>query len=154
MSSLQPLLILLDQHERKRDAAIAAHHRALAASQAAAHQASELLSYRQQYEQRWHTQFASGGQIQLVNCYQGFTERLSMAVEQQNTIADLAKRQVDAALGALQEIEMRCASVRKLIERRELEQRLVADRRDQKQTDEFAARVAWSRANSDQTGPA
>ena len=40
--------------------------------------------------------------------------------------------------------EMRVASVRKLLERRVQELRLAADRRDQKQTDEFAARAAWN----------
>jgi len=38
--------------------------------------------------------------------------------------------------------------VRKLIERRTHEQRLAADRRDQKQSDEFAARVAWNRVHA------
>ena len=152
MSSLQPLFVLLDQHERKRDAAIAAHHRALAASVAAANQASELVTYRDDHELRWRAQFGLGSEMQLVNYYQGFNERLSQAIEQQATIADLARREVEAALATLRDMEMRCASVRKLIERRTLEARLIADRRDQKQTDEFAARVAWDRASSEHPG--
>jgi flagellar FliJ protein len=40
---------------------------------------------------------------------------------------------------------LRVASVRKLVERRQHEQRLGAERRDQKTTDEFAARAAWNR---------
>jgi flagellar FliJ protein len=46
---------------------------------------------------------------------------------------------------ALRESELRCASVRKLIERRTQEHRLFEERRDQKQTDEQAARAAWNR---------
>ena len=45
----------------------------------------------------------------------------------------------------LRDGEIRVASVRKLIERRQAEARLSADRREQKNTDEFASRAAWNR---------
>ena len=45
----------------------------------------------------------------------------------------------------LRDGEIRVASVRKLIERRQAEARLSADRREQKTTDEFASRAAWNR---------
>ena len=145
MTDLQPLTLLLSQHERQRDAAFAEHRRAVLASEAAAAQAAQLLTYRREYEQRWGDQFRREGQIELVRCYQSFTERLTQAVEQQTLMADLATKRVEAALIALRESELRCASVRKLIERRTLEHRLSAERRDQKQTDEQATRAAWIR---------
>jgi len=148
MTDLQPLLILLGQHERQRDAALTGHQRALAASSAAADQAEQLRSYRRDYEQRWSAQFCREGKIELVRCYQSFVERLTQAVEQQTRIAEHAAAQAERALVALRECELRCASVRKLIERRTQEQRLAADRRDQKQSDEFAARVAWNRVHA------
>jgi flagellar FliJ protein len=145
MTDLQPLLILLGQHERARDTALAEHQRTIVASRAAAEQAAQLLTYRRDYQQRWSTQFQSHGTMDLVHCYQSFVERLTQAVEQQQTLAEHAQRQVAGALTKLRTVELRCASVQKLIERRTLEARLDADRRDQKQTDEFAARVAWDR---------
>jgi len=141
----QPLTVLLGQNERQRDAALAEHLRAAAASRAAALQAEQLRTYRREYEQRWSAQFALEGKIELVRCYQSFTERLTQAVEHQARVEQHAESQVARALDALREAELRCASVRKLIERRAKEQRLVADRRDQKQSDELAARVAWNR---------
>jgi flagellar FliJ protein len=144
MNDLQPLAVLLGQHERQRDAAIADHQRALNAESAAKAQAQQLLTYRREYEQRWRAQFQREGQIELVRCYQSFTERLTEAVEQQTRIAEHAGQQVERALAALREVEMRCASVRKLIERRAHEMRVATERRDQKQSDEFASRAAWS----------
>ena len=145
MTELQPLTLLLGQHERQRDAALAEHQRATLASEAAAAQAAQLLTYRREYEQRWGDQFKREGQIELVRCYQSFTERMTQAVEQQTLMADLATKRVEAAMVALRESELRCASVRKLIERRSIEQRLSAERRDQKQTDDQATRAAWNR---------
>ena len=144
MTELQPLTILLDQNQRQRDAALAEHLRARAASEAADAQAEQLVTYRREYEQRWSAQFCREGKIELVRCYQNFMERLTQAIDQQARIAEHAAQQLEHALVVLQASELRCASVRKLIERRTLEQRLAAERLDQKQSDEFAARAAWS----------
>jgi flagellar protein FliJ len=145
MTDLQPLTLLLGQHERQRDAAIAEHQRAIQASTAATAQAEQLHAYRRDYEQRWSEQFKREGKIELVRCYQSFMERLTQAVDQQTSVAEYAAQQVDTALSALRECELRCASVRKLIERRTQEHRAVEERRDQKQTDEQASRIAWNR---------
>ena len=145
MTDSNALLILLSQNERQRDAALAEHQRARGASEAAAAQAEQLLAYRRDYEQRWRAQFSRSGQIELVHCYQSFMERLTQAVEQQTRIAEHAATTVERALTTLREIELRCASVRKLIERRAAEQRLADERRDQKQSDEIASRAAWNR---------
>lgn len=153
MTDLQPLTILLGQSERQRDAALAEHQRAQLASDAAAGQAEQLRNYRRDHEQRWSTQFAREGKIELVRCYQSFTERLTQAVEQQTRVAEHAAQQLERALSALRAAEMRCASVRKLIERRTLEQRRAADRRDQKQTDEAATRAAWTRIGTTRPSP-
>jgi flagellar FliJ protein len=145
MTDLQPLTILLGQNERQRDEALAEHQRAQAASAAASAQVEQLRSYRREYEQRWSAQFAREGKMELVHCYQSFMERLTQAVEQQERAAEHAGQKVHLALAALRETEMRCASVKKLIERRVHEHRIDAERRDQKQSDEMASRAAWNR---------
>ena len=104
-----------------------------------------MHAYRRDYEQRWSAQFKREGQMELVRCYHSFMERLNQAVDQQNSVAEYAAQQVGTALAALRECELRCASVRKLIERRTQEHRAVEERRDQKQTDEQASRIAWNR---------
>jgi len=144
MTDLQTLTILLGQHDRQRDAALAEHLRARAASEAALAQAETLRIYRREYEQRWSAQFRREGQIELVRCYQAFMDRLTQAVDQQTRLAAQAAQQLELALATLREAELRCASVRKLIERRTVERRLEAERQDQKDNDELATRVAWN----------
>lgn len=148
MTSLHPLTTLLAQTERERDLALASHLRAQTAHSSATAQAEQLLTYRSEYEQRWQKQFASEGKIELVRCYQGFMERLSQAVEQQNRAAEHTATQAELAGGELRAVEVRCASVRRLIERRVRDMRSDADRREQKQSDEQSARAAWGRTGA------
>ena len=145
MTDLQPLAVLLERNERQRDVAMAEHQRTVTAGQAAAAQAEQLRVYRGEYEQRWQAHFARDGAIELLRCYQGFMERLTQAVEHQARVEVHAALQIERAQLALREADMRCASVRLLIERRTRERRLADERRDQKLTDEFAARAAWNR---------
>lgn len=144
MSALQPLLTLLGQVERERDDLAAACQRAAALHRAAVEQAEQLLNYRTEYQARWSEQFRTDGRIELVHCYRGFMERLTMAVEHQQQSALDASDRLEATQVALRDGEIRVASVRKLIERRMAEVRLATDRREQKASDEFASRAAWS----------
>ncbi|MEO7152520.1 MAG: flagellar export protein FliJ [Burkholderiaceae bacterium] len=146
MTDLQPLLALLGQAERERDVCLAQRERAAAAHTAAEAQARQLLDYRSDYQRRWGEQFARTAQIEVVRCYQGFVERLTQAVDQQTRTAAHAAGLLERAGATLLEHELRVASVRKLIERRLREAGLESDRREQKQTDEFAARSAWNAA--------
>ncbi len=143
MNPLQPLMSLLAQTERERDEALKNHQRLDAAFQAAQQQAEQLLSYRRDYEQRWSAQFSKLGQMPLVHCYQNFDERLTQAVQYQQSAVQQAQAQAEQSRNLWHEREIRVASVRKLIERRLQEQQRDADRRDQKATDEFAARSSW-----------
>jgi flagellar FliJ protein len=144
MDALQPLTALLAQTERERDDAWSVSLRAAEAHAKATAQAEQLVAYRREYEQRWSAQFRAGGRIELVHCYQGFMDRLSHALEQQQRIVEHAAGQVERTRTVLAEHELRVASVRKLIERRRHEQRLLAERLEQKQSDEFGARMAWN----------
>ena len=144
MNPLQPLLALLAQTERERDAALAQAQRAAEAQTKASSQAEQLLAYRHEYEQRWSAQFRTEGRIELVHCYRGFMDRLTQAVEQQQRVAAHAAAQLERSRASLCQQELRVASVRKLIERRRQELRLSADRMEQKQTDEFGSRMAWA----------
>lgn len=145
MNALQPLMALLEQTERERDAALAEHQRAAAAQQAAAAQCEQLLGYRGEYEQRWGERFGREGGMELMHCYQGFMQRLAQAVEQQERVARHAMAQFERTREALLRHEIRVASVRKLIERRVREAQQSADRREQRQADEFASRLIWTR---------
>ncbi len=145
MNDLQPLAALLAQSERQRDLALADQQKAQNDSEGAAAQVVQLREYRRDYERRWTAEFGKSGQIQLVLCYQGFMGRLNEAIEQQALTAELAAARFEQAVVTVRGHELQLASVRRLIERRLAEQRNEAQRVDQKQSDELAARMAWSR---------
>ncbi len=142
MSALQPLFALLELALAERDSSLAARQRAARAADLATGQSNQLVAYRSDYEQRWSTQFRTEGAMPVVHCYQGFMNRLGQAVSHQDLVLQRTADQLAAAEQTLRQHELRVASVRKLIERRQLELRLSADRRDQKATDEFAARAS------------
>lgn len=146
---LQSLALLLEHAQRQRDKALTAHHRAQAAAAAAAEQSNQLLGYRRDYQQRWHTKFQREGPMALVHCYHQFMDKLTQAVDHQARIAAHAGQQTEHTLAQVRELELRCASVRKLIERRSRELRLGTERREQKQTDEQAMRSAWASRSTD-----
>jgi flagellar FliJ protein len=142
---LSSLALLLAQAERERDEALAEQFRAEAARRAAVDQAEQLVAYRRDYERRWSAEFCRDGKIELVRCYQGFMQRMTQAVEQQERIAAHAATQAERAEAIVRGHELRVAGLKKLLERRLREREVVAARRDQKESDDRAVRAAWSR---------
>ena len=140
--NLSALSILLERAVAERDEALQALQQARMRADAARAQASQLHDYRQEYQQRWTSQFAQRTTVDILGCYQNFGSKLDLAITSQGSIAAHADGHVERAQELLREREMRVASVRKLIERRQLEQQRALQRQDQKATDEPAARAA------------
>ncbi|PXW91938.1 flagellar FliJ protein [Sphaerotilus hippei] len=149
-SSLQPLAVLLEQAERDRDDALSRQRQHEGRLGAARQQETQLREYRSEYQNRWNQQFRAGVTMTLMHCYQEFVGRLHGAVDLQGQQVERLGKEHDRLKAEVLAAELRVASVRKLIERRELALLRSAERRDQKQQDEFAARSAWNRANSQQ----
>jgi flagellar FliJ protein len=146
--SPQVLNILLERAAAERDAAALALQAALAQAAAARSQHGQLADYRQDYQQRWTQTFVRGAStMDIVGCYQSFSQRLDQAVSSQSQIAAHADQRVERARAAVTAAELRVASVRKLIERREAEQRQQHARQEQRAADEFAARVHRQRSH-------
>lgn len=146
-SNLQVLNVLLEQAEEKRDEAMQVVRDAQARAAQARAQQGDLSQYRSDYQQRWSQQFARQGTMEIVGCYQNFGGRLDQAITSQTHVAQFADQRLEHARKTLLELEMRVASVRKLIVRRRLEAGLSAQRQDQKVTDEQAARAALAAFN-------
>jgi flagellar FliJ protein len=145
MKEIQPLMALLSHAEGERDEALAHRQRMREALEAARNQAEQLVAYRRDYEQRWAERFAQAGQVQLLHSYHGFVTRLTQAIEHQQRVVDQAARQLERADEALQQQELRVASVLKLIERRVSEIEKTSEQREQRALDELASRAAWNR---------
>ena len=146
-AALHTLQVLLEQAQSERDQAQRALAEMLTRARAAQTQADSLLQYRSEYEQRWGTEFASGGgSVEILQCYQNFSGRLEEAITSQGQRALQAEQRVEAARTRLGELEMRVASITKLIERRRAEIERIAARQEQKFGDELSARIARQRS--------
>lgn len=145
---MSALHTLLTQAEAERDQARAALRRAEDQLTRLRAQAEQLHAYRGEYQQRWGGQFAQGGAIEIVHCYQSFMQRLDEALAQQRQQSDAAAALAERQRAVLLTTEMRVASVRKLLERRQIELRRVQDRREQRQNDETAQQLHWRHTSS------
>lgn len=157
MPTLQALNQLLEHERRTRDEALLDLREAETAREAADSQAAQLDAYRDEYVQRWGARFREPGSVTLMQCYQGFMQRLDQAIGQQQATVQVAHRRLDHARAALREYERRVASVEKLIERRGQQLQRQQARREQALSDEVALRMhaqrqAGARHGTDPTG--
>ncbi len=143
--SLHTLNLLAERITAERDTAQTWLAECIQRADQARRSAGELSQYRVDYEQRWGRQFAQAGTMDIVNCYQNFSGKLTEAIHSQEQMARQAEARVETARTALLAVEMRLAAVKKLMERRLAETQLREQRQEQKASDEFAARVARDR---------
>src|SRR5262245_53809357 len=141
MPTMQALLQLLDHERRGRDAARLSLLDAEGSAGQADTQAQALDAYRSEYVERWSARFRQPGSVALMQCYQGFMQRLEQAIAQQRATVQLAHERLEQARRALLDNERRVASVEKLIERREQQEQHRAARREQSHSDEIARNV-------------
>jgi len=146
-SNLQVLSILLERAESERDEGLKQLQEAQARAEQARAQHGDLAQYRNDYQQRWSQQFARQGTMDIVVCYQNFGGRLDQAISSQTQVAEFAEQRVVRAREALKALEMRVASISKLLERRRMELRRAGQRQEQKATDEQAARASLAAFN-------
>lgn len=142
-NNLRTLSVLLEHAQTERDEALRDLQEASAQADQAKVQADQLQTYRSDYQQRWNSQFARQGTMDIVMCYQSFGARLDQAIAHQSQVALHANNRVAVARELLMERELRVLSVRKLMERRHQEMQRALARQDQKSTDEQASRAGW-----------
>ncbi|MBI3369976.1 MAG: flagellar export protein FliJ [Burkholderiales bacterium] len=141
MDSIATLTTLLEQAEVERDQAQTALRQAEAGANAARAQSQNLEGYRGDYQQRWGSRFRHQSTPELLHCYQGFSQRLNQAIEQQGHVLRQAETRLERAQATLIGREQRVAAVRKLIERRRAELERGSARREQRQSDDAAQRA-------------
>jgi flagellar FliJ protein len=149
MSDTSALETLLESARRTRDLAQARQRRVGAGLDAAAGQADQLRDYRSATQARWGEQFKAGATIHLVQCYQGFVGRLHTAVDLQGHQVERLGSELRQAQAETLAAELRVAALEKLIARRVAEQGIKTERREQKQLDEHASRMAWQHSRGE-----
>jgi flagellar FliJ protein len=148
MKRLALLKTLLEREQKRRDDQKAQVRSAVANAQAQQQQADGLGGYRVEYCRKWSAQFQQAATIEILRSYHGFLSRLDQAIVQQQSVVEHAQRMVAAHRQRLVEREVRVATVERLIQRREATLAKAADRRDQKNLDELAQRLARARAHA------
>jgi len=147
-AAMQPLLILLESAEKARDEALSQMETARRAHEGAKAQAQSLNDWRQEYQQRWKTQFSQSGGMEILRCYQDFTARLGDAMTEQNRRVEQTRLYMDQCRAQLIERERKVAAVGQLIERRQHEMATRLQRQEQKATDEQAMRAGRGAAHA------
>jgi flagellar protein FliJ len=134
---MDTLATLLEQAESQRNVALAAFNQARARRDDARTQAADLEAYRGDYTARWSDQFQRGAALEVVRAYHQFAGRLDLAIAQQANAVTLCQQSLDRANDVLAAHELRVASVRKLIERRQHEVRATRLQREQRDSDDL-----------------
>ena len=139
MSTLNALTVAVEVASRKRDEARRLLQDAQGAQQAAQDQLNQLQGYARETEGRWGMRADAAVQPEVMFHHYQFMDRLGHAVGlQTGVVGDHASRVQDATRTLL-DAELRLASLRKVLERRQAELALRQQRREQKATDERAA---------------
>ncbi len=153
-AALRPLRTLVALTERERDQALDALRRAEADSQAARRQDDVLAEYARELDDRWGARPGVTGSTAPLELAHRFSCRIDQARQQQRAnLASLDER-ADRARAHWRACEQRLAMVRKLVERRLRALAAELSRRDQRETDEAASRVAYAGSIAHAADPA
>ena len=139
----QSLQVLLQHAESQRDEAMAALLRAEAASRRLRRQWDQLCAYRAEYAARAPAQGGQVTTIERLRSHHVFMQRLDQALAQQQGLLASSDAQVAQSRALLLQRETRVASVRKLQQRRLLEEQQKTARREQTRSDEATLQRNW-----------
>ncbi len=150
MSTARPnaLQVALELAERQRDALRTALQRAQTSAGAAHQQMTQLETYAHETDARWGTRAGASIGPEVMFHHRHFMGRLDHAIGLQHGVLTDNERRVSGAQQALLAAELRLASLRKLVERRQHEADQHQLKRDQKQTDERAMLTLSNRAQA------
>ena len=138
-SSLQSFIVAIQLAERRRDAARQAVSNLQNARVAAQGQLDQLQGYAQETQGRWGASEGRVMQPVVLQHHHQFMGRLEHAIGLQGQVVRTQDQRVAGARQTLLQAELRLASLRKVLERRQAELALAQQRREQKATDERAA---------------
>ncbi len=139
MSKFNNLHIAIDLTESKRDQALAELQRHRVSHVHALEQMNQLQQYSDEIEGRWVRTAHAGTSPELLHHHYQFMARLQQAVVLQKDALVVSLSKVKVAEEQLLQAEIRMASLKLVLTKRQADQRKLADYRDQKQMDEFAA---------------
>lgn len=142
MAIMSALNTLIELASKDSDEAAKQLGQAVRAAEEAEKKLALLMGYRDEYAARFQTSMTRGLSAMDYRNYQQFMDKLDAAIGGQEEIVQGAKRQVEQERKAWQDCERKRLSYDTLATRAEKEKQHKENKRDQKQTDEHAARSA------------
>lgn len=142
--SNQPLALLLEQAEKRRDEAVRRLETARRHHDGALAQLQSLGEFRRQYQERWSAQFNRQGGVEILRCYQEFMTRLDEAERDQRRRCEQLLTVVEEQQARTLESEQRLSAMTRLQARRDDIDRQRELKSEQKSTDEMAGRLLAS----------
>ena len=139
MTKPNALSVAVEMATRQRDEARRVLQHAQGAQRAAQDQLQVLKGYAQETENRWGMRAQATIAPEVMFHHYHFMGRLDHAAGLQSGVVDDHAQRVALAQQQLRDAEVRLASLRKLLEKRQMEALQAQARRDQKMTDERAA---------------
>lgn len=138
MSSLNALQVAVEVASRKRDEARQALQDLLRIQQAGRAQLEQLAGYANDTRHRWGLRADAIVQPEVMFHHYQFLDRLEHAIGLQTGVVGDQAQRAELAQRALLDAELRLASLKKVVERRQQELALAQRRKEQKETDERA----------------
>lgn len=139
MSSLSTLQVAINVAARRRDEALQGLLEQQRVQQAGQAQLEQLSLYAQQTQDRWGMRADVVVQPEVMHHHYQFMGRLDQAIGMQTSVVHNQAGRVEEARQVLLAAEVRLTSFKKLVEKKQQELARLQMRREQKQTDEWAA---------------
>lgn len=139
MSMLNSIVLAIDLATRKRDQASQNMAQVHSAHLFAQEQMTQLQTYATETESRWTAAAQASTTPELMQHHYQFMDRLHQAIGLQKEALENTGRTVDAAKRLVLEAEFRRVSLQQVLKKKQVAIAITQSRREQKQTDEFAA---------------
>ena len=107
----------------------------------------QLEGYAEETELKWVSSAQVGSTPELMGHHFQFMDRLHHAISLQKEVVTGNAQKVDVSRRLTVECELRLASLRLALKKKQTDLALVNGRREQKQMDEFAALQSWRMLN-------
>ena len=140
MATSSALDTLIELASKETDEAAKRLGRAIRNGEDAEQKLQLLFQYRDDYMERFHRNLQSGLSASGYRNFQLFLDKLDEAIKGQQRVVQDAQQRVSRERGSWQSCERKRMSYDTLATRAQKVQQLKETRREQKQTDEFAAR--------------
>ena len=152
MSQLRSIELAIELATRQRDDLAKAAAGVAKTLQFAKGQLSQLEGYAAETDARWVHTGSEGRSAELLRHHYQFMERLQHAIGLQSGVMANTGQQVEAARKLVLQAEYRLAGLNQVLKARQSQVKQVQQRREQRQTDEFAAILYARKTRASSTG--